>query len=104
MSPDPEGNILVDEELIKHVAATARLSLTPAEINKFVPQFKELIKYFSKLKEIDTSDTQPTLHAIPLANHFREDVVSCSLSQEQALSLTPHKKDGYFKGPKITGV
>jgi len=31
---------------------------------------------------------------------MREDKEAKCLPQDEALSLTEHKKDGYFKGPK----
>jgi len=35
-----------------------------------------------------------------MKNVLREDKEEKCLSQKEALSLTEHKKDGYFKGPK----
>jgi len=36
-----------------------------------------------------------------LKNVFREDIPWKSLSNEEALKNAPHKKDGYFKAPRI---
>ncbi len=91
----------VDEELIKHIANLARLDLTEKEIKEFVPQLKEILEAFKKLDKVDTRNTEISLHPIPLKNKMREDETSTCLSQDEALSLTEHKKDGYFKGPKI---
>jgi aspartyl-tRNA(Asn)/glutamyl-tRNA(Gln) amidotransferase subunit C len=90
----------VDEELIKHVAKVARLKLSAAEIKKFQPQLKDILNAFSKLEDIDTKNTEPSFHPIEIKNVMREDKVTDSLTQEQALSLVKNKKDGYFKGPK----
>ena len=40
------------------------------------------------------------MQPVELKNALREDIEEKCLSQEEALSLTEHKKDGYFKGPK----
>ncbi|MDO8740695.1 MAG: Asp-tRNA(Asn)/Glu-tRNA(Gln) amidotransferase subunit GatC [Candidatus Woesearchaeota archaeon] len=90
----------VDKELIEHVAELARLKLTNEEIDKFLPQLKEILDAFSKLDEIDVTDTKPSFQPIDLKNVMREDKVEKCLTQEEALSLTEHKKDGYFKGPR----
>ena len=90
----------VDKELIEHVAELARLKLTNEEIEKFLPQLKEILDAFSKLDEIDVKDVKPSFQPIDLKNVMREDKAEQCLTQEEALSLTEHKKDGYFKGPR----
>ena len=90
----------VNKELIKKVAANARLKLTDEEISKFIPELKEILEHFSKLNKLKTDNVKPSFHPIELKNVMREDVAKKSLSQEEALSNTRHKKDNYFKGPR----
>jgi aspartyl-tRNA(Asn)/glutamyl-tRNA(Gln) amidotransferase subunit C len=90
----------VDKELIEHVADVARLKLSDKEIDKFIPEFKEILGAFSKLDEVDTKDAISSFHPVELKNQLREDVPKEGITNEEALSLTEHKKDGYFKGPK----
>lgn len=90
----------VDRKLLEHVAEIARIKLSEDEIRKFLPQLKELLEFFSKLKDIDTSNEKPSFHPVELKNAMREDKEKKCLSQDEALSLTEHKKDGYFKGPR----
>jgi aspartyl-tRNA(Asn)/glutamyl-tRNA(Gln) amidotransferase subunit C len=92
----------VDRELLLRVAANARISLSEAEIEKFLPQLQEILKAFGKLDEIDVSNEKPSFQPIPLENVARIDLVEKSLSQEEALKNTKHKKGGYFMGPKVT--
>ena len=91
----------IDEKLIKHVAKVARLNLTETEIKEFLPQLKEILDTFSKIQEVDTKKTEPSFQPVELKNALREDIVKKSISQEDALKNTQHKKDGYFKGPKV---
>lgn len=90
----------IDETLIREVAKNAALKLTDAEVAAFVPQFKEIIKNFSRLDEVDVERMAVRIHPIDIADNLREDDIEPSLSQDEALSNTTHKKDGYFKGPK----
>ncbi len=90
----------VDAELIKRVAANARLNLSGNEIREFIPQFKEIIDYFSKLDEADVKDTKPSFQPVEIKNAVRADKAGASLTQEEALRNAQHKKDGYFKGPR----
>ena len=90
----------VDRKLLEHVAEVARIKLNDDEIKKFLPQLKESLEFFSKLKEINTENVKPSFQPVELKNAMRDDKEEKCLSQDDALSLTEHKKDGYFKGPK----
>ena len=90
----------VDRKLLEHVAEVARLKLNEEETNKFLPQLKEALEFFSKLKEIDTEGVKQSFQPVELKNVIRENREEKCLSQDDALSLTEHKKDGYFKGPR----
>ena len=90
----------VDRKLLEHVAELARIKLNDEEIKKFLPQLKESLEFFSKLKEINTDGIKPSFQPVELKNAMSEDKEEECLSQDDALSLTEHKKDGYFKGPR----
>jgi len=90
----------VDKELIEKVASLARLKLTDKEINKFLPQLKEILEYFSELDKIDAKNVKPSFQPVELKNFTREDKEEECLSQERALENSFNKKDGYFKGPR----
>jgi len=92
--------VKINKELIEHVAEVARLKLTDKEIEKFSTELREIIEAFSKLEKVNTKGIEPSLQPIDLKNVLREDNVEKSFTQEEALSLTEHKKDNYFKGPK----
>ena len=78
----------------------ARINLTEQEVEKFVPQFKEILEAFSKLDEVDVKSVEPSFQPVELKNALREDKIESSLAQEQALKNSKNTKDGYFKGPK----
>tara|TARA_Y100000310_G_scaffold345455_1_gene465186 strand:+ start:870 stop:1172 length:303 start_codon:yes stop_codon:yes gene_type:complete len=91
----------VDEKLLQNVAKNARLNLTKSAEKKFLPQLKEVLDFFSKIDKLDVSKEKPSFQPLEMKNVFREDKVEKCLSQEEALANTSHKKDGYFKGPKV---
>lgn len=90
----------VDRKLLEHIAEIARLKLNEEEIKRFLPQLKEVFEFFSKLKDINTDNVKPSFQPLEIKNVMREDKDEECLSQDDALSLTEHKKDGYFKGPR----
>jgi aspartyl-tRNA(Asn)/glutamyl-tRNA(Gln) amidotransferase subunit C len=91
----------LDEALIMHVAKVSRLHLTKKEIDEFLPELQEVITYFSQLSRIDTENIEPMVNPVMLRNSLRKDEANSSLSQEDSLRNTQHKKEGYFLGPKI---
>ncbi|MEK6951557.1 MAG: Asp-tRNA(Asn)/Glu-tRNA(Gln) amidotransferase subunit GatC [Nanoarchaeota archaeon] len=93
----------ISKETIQKVAKNARLELTEQEIKEFLPQIKEVINAFSKLKKAPSNNLEPSFQPIEVKNITREDKTKSCLTQEQALQNTEHKKEGYFKGPKTLG-
>lgn len=93
----------VNTELIKKVATNARLNLTEEELEKFVPQIKEIIlESFSKLDSIEANE-KPSFQPIELSNKFRRDEVKPSLLIDEIFSNVSKelKKENYIKGPKV---
>ena len=90
----------IDRKLLEHVAEVARLKLTEDEIRKFLPQLKEALDFFSQLQDVNTQNVKPSFQPVEIKNIVREDNEKQCLSQDEVLSLTEHKKDGYFKGPR----
>ena len=90
----------IDNGLVENIARLARLKLTDSEINKFIPQLKEILGTFSELDKVDTKNTKSSFQPVEIKDILREDEEGGCLTQEQALKNTEHKKDGYFKGPR----
>ena len=88
-------------DLVKKVAANARLKLKEEELKKFAAEMQDILQNFSQLAKVDTTNTLPSFHPIPVVNKTREDTPQPSLNRDQALDLTPHKKNNYFRGPKV---
>lgn len=90
------------KETIDHISKLALIDLSEEEKEKLSKELGDILNYFKKLDELDTSTVKPTTHPIDgLKNVFREDVPWESLSNEEALRNAKHKKDGYFKAPRI---
>ena len=82
---------------IAHVAKLANLSLTDEEKSKFEKQLEETVDYIEGLSEVDTQGVEPISQVTGLENITREDEVTPSLSQEQALKNAKSTHKGYFK-------
>lgn len=86
---------------IEKVARLARLELSEEEKKRFGQQLDQVLTYMEQLNRLDTSGVEPTSHAIPLVNVFREDEVTASLPREEILRNAPDQEEGYFKVPRI---
>lgn len=88
-------------EDINKVALLSRLEFSRSEAELFAGQLSQILQYAEKLNELDTSNVEPTSHALPLKNVFREDAAKASLSPEEALANAPESEAQCFKVPQI---
>jgi aspartyl-tRNA(Asn)/glutamyl-tRNA(Gln) amidotransferase subunit C len=86
---------------IEKVAKLARLELSEKEKNILGNQLEQILTYMEQLNRIDTTGVEPTSHAIPIQNAFREDEATASFSREEVLGIAPEEEDGHFKVPRI---
>jgi len=86
---------------IEKVARLARLELSEEEKETFGNQLEQILTYMEQLNRLDTAGVEPTSHAIPVYNVFREDEVKPSFLQEEVLAIAPDEEDGHFKVPRI---
>lgn len=82
---------------IKKVAKLANLVLTSEEEKRFTTQLEETLDYINRLEEIDTKNIEPTSQVTGLENVTREDEVTPSLTQEEALKNAKSTYRGYIK-------
>jgi len=87
----------LSREEVHHIATLARLSLTEIETELMQTQLSNILENFETLKQLDTSNTAPTTHSVPLQNVFRQDLVVPSYPREQVLTNAPQKEDDCFK-------
>lgn len=86
---------------VAHVAKLARLNLTEAETKLFQAQLGRVLEYAEKLREPDTSQVEPSAHAVPIFNVFRQDEPRAGLTAEEALSNAPRQANGLFIVTKV---
>jgi len=84
-------------EDVDHVAALARLGITPEERARFAEQLSSILEHFQALQALDTGDIPPTAQVLDLRNVLRADTVCPSLPRDQILHNAPQQEDGFFK-------
>lgn len=89
---------------VAYVAGLAQLRLDEAATDRLAREMGEILDYMDQLNALDTAGVEPMMHAIPMTNVFREDVVAPWLSREEALRNAPSHDEEYFIVPKILEV
>ena len=112
---------------VRHIAALARLALTPAEVARFTTQLDAILGHVAELEAADTLDTPDaadgadaadavdaadadrgdaapvppaTEHRAPLA----DDVPGADPLQQAVAELTAAWQDGFFTVPRLAAM
>jgi aspartyl-tRNA(Asn)/glutamyl-tRNA(Gln) amidotransferase subunit C len=89
----------IDRALVLHVAKLASLSLSEAEVARFVGELARIVAHVEQLDALDTSRVPPTAHVQLDRLPYRPDQVVPGLSHEQALAQAPVADDDGFVVP-----
>lgn len=92
--------VKITPTLTAEIARASKLQLTDKEVEKFTHDLQEILNAFSVLDTLDVQGVKPSFKPVQHLDVLREDTVKTSLSQEQALSLTKQKENGFFIGPR----
>ena len=86
---------------VHYIAHLARIPLDESQVAKLQKDLEGILHYIDKLKKLDTTNVEPTSHAIAISNVLRDDVVEESLKLDDFLRLAPQSHRGSFKVPKV---
>jgi aspartyl-tRNA(Asn)/glutamyl-tRNA(Gln) amidotransferase subunit C len=64
---------MLNKDEVKKVAALARLDLSEEEVETLTPQLSNILGFIDQLKEVDTTDVQPTAQVTGLSDVWRAD-------------------------------
>lgn len=93
----------ISEKEVEHIARLSRLELDSEEKPRMAEQLGKILDYMAKLNELDTEDTEPTSHVLPIQNVFREDKVAGHFAGTDLMANAPKKDKGHYQVPKILG-
>ena len=91
----------LSKEQVEHVANLARLKLSPDDLQRFTDQLNQIVGHVEALKKLDTEGIEPTSHAIPVANVFREDGARSAGTREATLAQAPDRDGNFYKVPRV---
>lgn len=86
---------------INHVAKLAELTITEDEGKLLEKQLEATVEHVQSLQEINTDQITGTNEVANLSNVTREDEVTPSLTQEDALQNAKKVYNGFFVVPAV---
>jgi aspartyl-tRNA(Asn)/glutamyl-tRNA(Gln) amidotransferase subunit C len=95
----------INEADIEKIASLAHIDITREELQIFVPQISEIVKYVEQLDALETSEIEPAIGGLTpegeKTDSARIDAVEPSLGQKSALAEAPDAAAGHFRVPKV---
>ena len=88
---------------VEHVAALARLGLTPDEVETLREQLSSILEHIAVLDRLDTATIPPTAQVGALTNIMRDDESRPSLPRESVLANAPRRAEGFFEVHAVLG-
>lgn len=88
---------MLSPQEIDKIASLARLGLSEEEKSRFAKELSEVIDYFKKLQELDTSRVDLNLSETENTNRTRLDKSKDFSSQEKILANAPMREDTFIK-------
>lgn len=89
----------IDE--MRKLADLANLGLEEGELSAMSAELSEILRHFQHIRDVDTREVAPLLHAVEVENVLREDVPGPSLTREESLANAPATANGFFTVPRV---
>jgi aspartyl-tRNA(Asn)/glutamyl-tRNA(Gln) amidotransferase subunit C len=92
----------VTQDDVLHLAQLSSLQLSDDEISSLQQELTSILGYIAQLDELDTSGVEPTYQVTDLENIWRDDVVTMSdVDREALLQLAPVARNEQIEVPKV---
>ena len=91
------ANAILSADDVRAIADLARLELSEADVARYQRQLSDILDYFQKLEELDTSHIDPTSSVLPLTNVMRADEAGAALPVAEAIANAPDSDGEQFR-------
>lgn len=86
---------------VRYIARLARLELSNEEVERYQTQLANVLTFVETLRKVDVSNVEPTAHASPVFNVFRQDEAQASFTPKEALANAPRQANDLFVVTKV---
>ena len=91
----------INDALFVKLANLARLKFDETEKLQIKNDLQNMIGLIEKMNDLDTSNVEPLLHMTANVNMWREDVITGSITNEEAMQNASNKNAPFFIVPKV---
>lgn len=96
-----EKPVILDVELVRHIASLVQIGLTDEEAEKFVSQLNAILEYFRLLQEVNTEEVPPAFLLPGLRSVLRADEALPGMDREAFLQGAPQRSATYVAVPVV---
>lgn len=86
---------------VVRLAETARISLTPTEVEEFAPKIGQVIDWFGQLQDVDLDSIEPAIRADTEGNNLRDDIPETFENRGAMIAAVPSYEEPYIRVPKV---
>ncbi|KAL7112201.1 hypothetical protein ACP275_05G137100 [Erythranthe tilingii] len=86
---------------VSRLAQTARISLTPQQVEEFAPKIRQVVDWFGQLQAVDLQSIEPAIRADTEGENLRIDVPEVFDNRDAIIAAVPTFEDLYIKVPKV---
>ncbi|KAH6790868.1 amidotransferase subunit C [Perilla frutescens var. frutescens] len=86
---------------VARLAQTARISLTPKQVEEFAPKIRQVVDWFGQLQAVDLQSIEPAIRADTEGDNLRDDVPGVFDNRDAIIAAVPNYEDTYIKVPKV---
>lgn len=91
----------IDRALLQQLAELARLHLPQDRLGVLLPRLQRVLAAFEALRDLPTSEAEPSPYPRPLPMALRLDAAEPALPLEQVLANAPRSAAGAFVVPRV---
>ncbi len=91
----------MDQKELYVTASLAQLELSEAEAETLSAAVEEMLEYFTRMKEIDVDELEPTTHALLKTNRVRPDEVASTSIADNLVENAPETEDRFIVIPNV---
>ncbi|KMT18108.1 hypothetical protein BVRB_2g032960 [Beta vulgaris subsp. vulgaris] len=91
----------LDPPDVGRLAETARISLTPQEVQDFGPKIHQVVEWFGQLQAVNLESVEPALRSDIDGDNLREDTPQTFENREAIIAAIPSYDEPYIKVPKV---
>ncbi|XP_038897282.1 glutamyl-tRNA(Gln) amidotransferase subunit C, chloroplastic/mitochondrial [Benincasa hispida] len=86
---------------VPRLAETARISLTPTQVEEFAPKIRQVVDWFGQLQTVDLQSIEPAIRADTEGGNQRNDIPETFENREAMIGAVPVFDEPYIKVPKV---